>query len=221
MSTTYRPMSAGARRLLPWATAAVAAVIFTMDSFTPPDCVVSGLYVVVVLMADLCFGPRSLRLIVAGCAGLTILAQILGHLLRPVTDQITYIGLINTAVSLVTIGLAYYLVMRGRADAEALLEARADLSHVSRVTTMGELTASIAHEVNQPIAGVVANAGACARWLAGDAPDIERARAAAARIVRDGTRAADIIAHIRLIFTKGGQQRRWVDLSISPVRRSS
>src|SRR5712692_10936305 len=71
---------------------------------------------------------------------------------------------------------------------EALHQAQADLAHVSRVTTMGELTASLAHEVNQPIAAAVTNANTCLRWLTRDHPDVEEARAAAMRIVKDGTR---------------------------------
>jgi C4-dicarboxylate-specific signal transduction histidine kinase len=96
---------------------------------------------------------------------------------------------------------------------EALRQARADLARVNRVTTMGELTASLAHEVNQPITAAVASANACLRWLAGDTPNIEKARAAAKRIVRDGTRAADIISRIRLLFTKDTSQREFVDVN--------
>src|SRR5467141_190800 len=82
---------------------------------------------------------------------------------------------------------------------EALRQAQADLAHVSRVTTMGELTASLAHEVNQPITAVVADASACLRWLTRDDPDLEEARQSALRIVKDAARAADIISRIRLL----------------------
>jgi len=92
-------------------------------------------------------------------------------------------------------------------------EAQADLAHVSRVTTMGELTASLAHEVNQPIAAAVTNANTCLRWLAGGNPNLEEARAAAMRIVKDGTRAAEIINRIRLLFKKGTPQRELVDIN--------
>jgi signal transduction histidine kinase len=78
---------------------------------------------------------------------------------------------------------------------------------------MGEVTASIAHEVNQPITGVVTNAGACLRWLTNETPDLERARAAAKRIVRDGQRAAEIITRIRQMFVKGNPQREPVDVN--------
>jgi len=78
---------------------------------------------------------------------------------------------------------------------------------------MGELTASLAHEVNQPIAAAVANAHACLNWLAGDTPNLEEARASAMSIVEDGTRAADIISRIRLLFTKASPQRELVDVN--------
>jgi C4-dicarboxylate-specific signal transduction histidine kinase len=100
-----------------------------------------------------------------------------------------------------------------RRAAEALRQAQADLEHVARVTTMGELTASLAHEVNQPIAAAVTNANTCLRWLSGDTPNLEEAREAASRIVKDGTRAAEIISRIRLLFKKGTPQRELVDLN--------
>jgi C4-dicarboxylate-specific signal transduction histidine kinase len=85
---------------------------------------------------------------------------------------------------------------------EALREAQNELAHVSRVTTMGELAASIAHEVNQPLAGMVNNANASLRWLAGDSPNLAEAREAIRRISRDGIRAGDVIARMRALFKK-------------------
>jgi C4-dicarboxylate-specific signal transduction histidine kinase len=96
---------------------------------------------------------------------------------------------------------------------EVLRQAQADLAHVSRVTTMGELTASLAHEVNQPIAAAVTNANTCLRWLMRDHPDVEEACAAASRVVKDGTRAAEIISRIRLMFKKGAPQRELVNVN--------
>jgi C4-dicarboxylate-specific signal transduction histidine kinase len=96
---------------------------------------------------------------------------------------------------------------------EALRQARADLAHVNRVTTMGELTASLAHEVNQPIGAAVTNANTCLRWLAGDTPNLEEARAAAMRVVTDGRRAAEIIGRIRLLFKKGAPEQELVDVN--------
>jgi C4-dicarboxylate-specific signal transduction histidine kinase len=96
---------------------------------------------------------------------------------------------------------------------EALLDTRAELDRVTRATYLGQLTASIAHEINQPLAAVVMNAKACVRWLAGDSPNLEEARAAAFRIANDGTRAAEIISRMRLLFEKGAPQRELVDVN--------
>jgi len=101
---------------------------------------------------------------------------------------------------------------RKRAE-EASRQAQADLARVSRVTTMGELTASLAHEVNQPIAAAVTNANTCIRWLARDTPDVQEARAAAMRSAKDGIRAAEIISRIRLLFKKGSPERELVDVN--------
>ncbi len=96
---------------------------------------------------------------------------------------------------------------------EELRQAQADLAHASRVSSMGELTASLAHEVNQPIAATVTDAKTCLRWLARDQPDLDEARMAASRAVKDATRAAEIIKRVRLLFKKGALQRELVDLN--------
>jgi PAS domain S-box-containing protein len=96
---------------------------------------------------------------------------------------------------------------------EALHQAQADLARVTRVTTMGELTASLAHEVNQPITAAVTDARTCLRWLNRNEPDLEEAREAASRVVKDATRAAEIISRIRLLFKKGAPQRELVDMN--------
>src|SRR5437868_2416874 len=96
---------------------------------------------------------------------------------------------------------------------EALRQARADLARISRITTMGELTASLAHEVNQPIAAAVTDANTCMRWLTRDQPNLEEAREAASRVAKDATRAADMIRRIRLLFNKGSPQRELVDIN--------
>ncbi len=101
---------------------------------------------------------------------------------------------------------------RKRAE-EASRQAQADLARVSRVTTMGELTASLAHEVNQPIGAAVTNANTCIRWLARDTPNVEEARAAAMRSAKDGMRAAEIVSRIRLLFKKGSPERELVDIN--------
>jgi PAS domain S-box-containing protein len=110
------------------------------------------------------------------------------------------------------VGTVMDVTERKRAE-ESLRQAQADLARVNRMTTMGELTASLAHEVNQPIAAAVTNAKTCLRWLARDDPDLEEARAAAMRIVNDGRRAAEIVSRIRLLFKKGTPQQEPVDVN--------
>jgi two-component system sensor kinase FixL len=96
---------------------------------------------------------------------------------------------------------------------DALRQTQADLAHVSRVTTMGELTASLAHEVNQPIGAALTDANTCLRWLARDQPDVQEAREAASRMAKDATRAAEIIGRIRLLFKKGATQWELIDIN--------
>jgi PAS domain S-box-containing protein len=102
---------------------------------------------------------------------------------------------------------------RAEEERERLRQTQADLVRVNRVTTIGELTASLAHEVNQPIAAAVTSANSCIRWLAADVPNLEKARASAARIVKDGTRAAEIISRIRMLFQRGTLERELADIN--------
>jgi PAS domain S-box-containing protein len=104
-------------------------------------------------------------------------------------------------------------IMERKLAEEALPQAQTDLAHASRVTTMGELTASLAHEVNQPIAAAITDANTCLRWLTRDQPDLEEAREAASRMAKDATRAADIITRIRLLFRKASPQPELVDVN--------
>ncbi|HET9376995.1 MAG TPA: AAA family ATPase [Chthoniobacterales bacterium] len=95
----------------------------------------------------------------------------------------------------------------------SLREAQTELAHVSRVTTMGEMAASIAHEVNQPLAGIVTNANATLRWLAGDPPNLEEAHEAIRRIARDGKRAGDVVSRMWAIFKKAGTTKERLDIN--------
>src|SRR6266481_807344 len=110
------------------------------------------------------------------------------------------------------VGTVMDVTERKRAE-EELREAQANLARVSRVTTMGELTASLAHEIRQPITAAVTNARTCLRWLGRDQPDVPEARETAARIIKDVTRASDIISSISLLFKKGALQRELVDVN--------
>ncbi len=139
----------------------------------------------------------------------------------PVHEGQVNASLDQTSLALAVAGITFVILVfasiaslseQKRAD-EALRQARADLARVNRVTTMAELTASLAHEVNQPISAAVTNADACLRWLAGDTPNLEEARAAATGMVKDGMRAAEIISRIRMLFKKGTPQRELLDVN--------
>jgi signal transduction histidine kinase len=96
---------------------------------------------------------------------------------------------------------------------EALQKAQAELAHVARVSTLGELTASIAHEINQPLSAVVNNANAGLRWLSGESPNIDEAREAIRRILRDGNRAAEVISKTRALFKKAPMTKDQFDIN--------
>jgi PAS domain S-box-containing protein len=96
---------------------------------------------------------------------------------------------------------------------EELRNTQAELAHTTRVLTMGELTASIAHEVNQPLGAIVASAGACERWLSATPPQMEKARRALERIVNDGKRAAEVIKRIRALMKRQDPRKDWLDIN--------
>jgi PAS domain S-box-containing protein len=100
---------------------------------------------------------------------------------------------------------------RRRVD-EALREAHAELAHVARLTTMGELVVSLAHELNQPLAGVITNGEACRRWLDRDPPNLGEAMSAVRRVIRDAARAGDVVAHTRAFLQRMPSERSPIDV---------
>jgi PAS domain S-box-containing protein len=104
-------------------------------------------------------------------------------------------------------------VTQRRLSEEALSKARSELAHVARITSLGVLTASIAHEVNQPLSGIITNAGTCLRMLAADPPNVEGARETARRTIRDGNRASEVITRLRALYGKKAPAIELVDLN--------
>jgi len=113
--------------------------------------------------------------------------------------------------SLEYVGTVMDMTERRHAE-EGLRSAQAELIRVARLTTMGELLASIAHEINQPLAAVATSGGACLRWLNRDQPDLDAARGAVARVVRDAHRAGDVIRSLRALTKKSGPQLTKLDI---------
>ena len=126
--------------------------------------------------------------------------HLVGHGTRDKDGQTEYIGAVQD-------------VTERRLSEEALGKLRSELAHVARVTSLGALTASIAHEVNQPLSGIVTNASTCLRMLAADPPNIDGARETARRTIRDGNRASEVITRLRALFSKEGITTEPVDLN--------
>ena len=106
-----------------------------------------------------------------------------------------------------------WCVTERRLSEEALGRVRSELAHVARVSSLGTLTASIAHEVSQPLSGIVTNASTCLRMLDADPPNVEGARETARRTIRDGHRASEVITRLRALFSKRGGVVESVDLN--------
>jgi C4-dicarboxylate-specific signal transduction histidine kinase len=104
-------------------------------------------------------------------------------------------------------------VTERRLSEEALTKARAELAHVARVTSLGALTASIAHEVNQPLSGIITNASTCLRMLSAGEPNLEGARETARRTIRDGNRASEVVTRLRALFKRKEVAAESIDLN--------
>ena len=191
-----RPSQAFTRTGLRVATGVVATGCFVLDAFTDANVDVAVLYVVVVLLSERFADERGIRAVGMGCIALTIM----GFLVSP-GNRFGAAAIANGILSVVAIGASAVLVLQSRQAKQNLQQAQGELVRVSRVATLGELTATLAHEINQPLTGLVSSASACARWLAGDPPNVEAARQSVARIVADGRRAGEVIIRIRSLVS--------------------
>ncbi len=126
--------------------------------------------------------------------------HVVAHATRGQDDELEYFAAVQD-------------VTQRRLAEEALAKARSDLAHVTRVTSLGAMTASIAHEVNQPLAGIITNASTCLRMLAADPPNVDGARETARRTIRDGNRASDVITRLRALFTRKEATVETMDLN--------
>jgi len=197
----------GRRPLLPALLVLLAATIFLVDTVTNLEIAVAVFYVAVVLIAVRYLDRRSVVMVTAACMALTVLSLLLTR-----TGSMPA-GLINCAISLVAIGVTAYLALRTAAAEASAREAQTQLAHITRVTMLGELTASIAHELNQPLAAIVLNGNAAQRWLAAKPANPDEAGKAAGRIVRDAERASELIKRLRGLTRKAAGKAAWLDVN--------
>ena len=194
-------------RVLPFVTALLAGLIFVADTFTSLEIAVAVFYVVVVLLSAIFARPRGVIVSSFGCVVLTVAS----YFLTPGGD--IQAGLINTFISIVAIGSTTFLVLRNQSAQLAADDARTQLAHISRVTTLGELAASIAHEVNQPLGAIVTNGNATVRWLSIDPPNLSEAIKTLGYIVEDADRASQIIARLRRLTRRAPAMAVPVDVN--------
>jgi signal transduction histidine kinase len=194
--------------LIPVAAIALAAGIFIVDTITDLEIAAPALYTAVVLMSVRFCKKRGIILVALGCIALMLLSDLLTS-----AAGSSRAGVINTVISLLAIVTTAYLAINIQSAKVATYEARSQLARVARVTTLGELTASIAHEVNQPLAAAVINGNACLRWLAGQPPNLNEARQAVDRIVKDANRASDVIARVRDLAKRNPSQKDWLGIN--------
>ena len=167
------------------------AAIFIADTVTDYAVAVAIFHTAVMLVATRFLGVRAVAALAAACVVLTCLSFIL----TPSGDY--KIGLINTGISVVAIGVTAYLGLKLKGAEAQIHEARERITRIARLTTLGQLTASIAHEVSQPLAAIAASAGAGRRWLTQPQPNTDKALAAVDRIISDAERASEILDRVR------------------------
>lgn len=126
--------------------------------------------------------------------------RVVAHAVKSASDDLEFVGAVMD-------------ITAARIAEEDLQQTRAELARVTRVTTLGELTAAIAHEVNQPLTGLVSSGNACLRWLAGETPNLGAARRAVERMVSDGARAGEVIRRIRSLVRKSPPRRDWLNVN--------
>jgi C4-dicarboxylate-specific signal transduction histidine kinase len=165
------------------------------------------LYVVVVLMSARLYDRRGVILVALGCVALMVLAHVWSWY------SLGQTALTNLFLAFLAICATTLLVLRDQSARELERQLRAELAHLSRVTTLGELTASIAHEVNQPVSGVVSSGKAGLSWLAHQPPDVERARQSLERVIRDANRISEVIGRIRRLSMKNTRQKALLDVN--------
>lgn len=207
MSTEPRRFRHWPRALILAAMAGAMAAIFALDTLTEYAVAAAVFHTAIILVAVRWFSPRLVVAITALCIALTLSS----FLLTPAGAYRT--GLINTLISVLAIAITAYLGLKMVAAQNAAHAARTQLMRITQATSLGQLTASIAHEVNQPLAAIATSGNACQRWLAQQPPNLDKAGQALERILSDAHRASEVIARIRSMARGDAPHRQRFDLN--------
>src|SRR4030095_10701906 len=178
---------------------------------------VALLYLIVIVLVSLTasFVPSAVVSIIAYCCLDYFFTAPLFHLaMNQTLDFVAPIAFLTTSFVITRLMSNARISVEERKRAEETLrKSQAELAHVTRVMTMGELAASIAHEINQPLTAIVNNGSACLDWLASDTPNLEDAREATRDIIRDGNRAAEVITRIRALLRRTETEKSRLDVN--------
>lgn len=186
----------------------LALVIAVADTLTDLEIAVGVFQIVVVLLA-VRFLPAT------GVIAMALLCMVLTVISYEMTTSrgSEASGLINCIISLAAIAMTTWLALRMALAIRSVHEARSQLARIARVNQLGELTASIAHEVNQPLSAIVTSGNACQRWLATEPVNLEKARQAVDRMISDANRAGDIIVRVRALAKRSSTHKEWISVA--------
>jgi C4-dicarboxylate-specific signal transduction histidine kinase len=197
--------------------AALALLTFVCFRFHANSTTVALLYLIVIVLLSLraSLVPSAVVSIIAYiCLDYFFTAPLFTLGMNQTLDFVAPIAYVTTAFVITRLMSRLRKSTEDQRRAEdALRRAQAEMAHITRVTTMGELAASIAHEINQPLSAIVNNGSACVRWLAGDSPNLDEAREAAQDIIREGKRAGEVISRIRAFLRKTETEKAPMDIN--------
>ena len=185
----------------------LVAAVFVADTITNLEIAAAVFYIVPIMVSVRLLSRRHVVALAVLCVMLTITSSVL------TTAGAREAGFINLGISVAAILVTTYLALRMLSSEASYHHAREQLLRVSRITKLGELTTSIAHEVNQPLAAVVASAAACRRWLTASPPNTGKARESINRIVEEANRASEVISRVRRLTRQEQTCKEWLDVN--------
>ncbi|MCD5995434.1 GHKL domain-containing protein [Pseudomonas sp. CDFA 602] len=185
----------------------LALVIAIADTLTDLEIAVGVFQIAVVLMAVRFLPAVGVVAVALVCMALTVISYEL------TTSRGSEAALINCIISLAAIAMATYLALRMAVAIRSVHETRSQLAQIARVNLLGELTASIAHELNQPLSAIVMSGNASLRWMAAEPANLTKARQAVERMISDANRAGDIIVRVRALAKRSSAHKEWISVA--------